>query len=315
MKNENEKQYNQEEITSNHKEDLFLASNAIHSISKLQSEEELGKNDYQTPHIKGSPQAEFDSKELSGVHKVSFIAKLFKKRKMYKTATTVEVIQRFIFVYILALFVPLNTIGLALMGVFNLFKTHVILASSIQLILDILSIFIAYKIGKRYKVFDKLSFKNIKPKDTFIIVLLWALAITLNIIYSLVYVHITGHPFKNTQNEAYLEKALKHIPFVIMFISVAIVPPIVEEILYRGMLIKYVFMNKFRFLAIPVTFVLFAYVHSPSDIMSWLIYLTLSGTILAVYLRRGRLEHSMLYHFINNSVSALPLVAHLAGFF
>jgi len=83
--------------------------------------------------------------------------------------------------------------------------------------------------------------------------------------------------------------------------------PVVEELLFRGILMNlwnYSKSSKRRWLVIIIVSAIFGVVHT-RDLIAWLIY-SFAGLILGyVYTATGKLRDSILLHFINNAVLSL----------
>ncbi|NMP59701.1 CPBP family intramembrane glutamic endopeptidase [Enterococcus mundtii] len=111
----------------------------------------------------------------------------------------------------------------------------------------------------------------------------------------------------------YLDNQALQIPLIVHSIIFA---PIVEEIIYRGLLLnaimffglKYKIQRKYLLLTfLTLTSVLFGMAHLSDNFLTF-IYFALSGLILAVlYLLSGRIIVPMIVHFINNLVTSFGL--------
>ncbi|MGQ7543511.1 lysostaphin resistance A-like protein [Streptococcus suis] len=109
---------------------------------------------------------------------------------------------------------------------------------------------------------------------------------------------------EETSNDLELTKLLENIPFWLALINMACLPAISEEVIVRGYLFKK-FFEKHKILGIVVSGLVFAFLHGPTDLGSWIIYAS-PGFILAyLYYKTDYLIYPIAVHFINNAWSVL----------
>lgn len=102
-----------------------------------------------------------------------------------------------------------------------------------------------------------------------------------------------------TLNETLIDEEFKDVPYHLALISIAIIPPITEEIICRGLIIRVLFRNHL-FLGLIVSSIFFALIHESDTLIGYLPYFY-SGLIFGyTYLKTKRLEVPILIHFINN---------------
>ncbi|HDJ2894810.1 TPA: CPBP family intramembrane metalloprotease [Staphylococcus aureus] len=100
-------------------------------------------------------------------------------------------------------------------------------------------------------------------------------------------------------NEQQLEREIRNTPFFISIFTVTIIPAIVEEIVFRGMIIRVIF-RKHLLLGLLVSSITFASLHESDTWIGYLPYLY-SGLIFGlIYIKTKRLEVVILMHFLNN---------------
>ncbi|MFH6639834.1 CPBP family intramembrane glutamic endopeptidase [Streptococcus suis] len=105
---------------------------------------------------------------------------------------------------------------------------------------------------------------------------------------------------EDTANQIGIEKMLQMIPFWLAFVRIAYQAVISEEIMFRGYLFKKLF-EKHKILGIVVSGLIFALLHGPTNLGSWIIYAS-PGFILAyLYYKTDYLIYPMAAHFINNA--------------
>ncbi|CYU92135.1 TPA: CPBP family intramembrane metalloprotease [Streptococcus suis] len=109
---------------------------------------------------------------------------------------------------------------------------------------------------------------------------------------------------EDTANQIGIDKLLRMIPFGLAFVRIACQAAISEEIIVRGYLFKK-FFEKHKILGIVVSGLVFAFLHGPTDLGSWIIYAS-PGFILAyLYYKTDYLIYPIAVHFINNAWAML----------
>ncbi|HCY7244140.1 TPA: CPBP family intramembrane metalloprotease [Staphylococcus aureus] len=125
------------------------------------------------------------------------------------------------------------------------------------------------------------------------------------LIYGLDHLYLHFHDVPTNEQE--LDRELQHMPLYMSIVTIAIIPAIVEEIVFRGMIIRVVF-RKHLFIGLVVSSLVFASLHESDTWIGYLPYLY-SGVIFGlIYLKTKRLEVVILIHFINNLSSLLILI-------
>ena len=96
------------------------------------------------------------------------------------------------------------------------------------------------------------------------------------------------------------------------FFAVVIFAPLTEELIFRGMLARYLFPkqenSKQTLLFLLVTSVLFALIHSPGTLQQFLVYASLGLSLGMAYVSRKGLLYSISLHALNNLVSFLMIL-------
>ena len=96
------------------------------------------------------------------------------------------------------------------------------------------------------------------------------------------------------------------------FFAVVIFAPLTEELIFRGMLARYLFPkqdnSKQTLLFLLVSSVLFALGHFPSDVQQFLVYFSLGFSFGLAYVSRKGLVYSISLHVLNNLVSFLMIL-------
>lgn len=96
------------------------------------------------------------------------------------------------------------------------------------------------------------------------------------------------------------------------FFAVVIFAPLTEELIFRGMLARYLFPkqdnSKQTLLFLLVSSVLFALIHSPGTLQQFLVYASLGLSLGLAYVSRKGLIYSISLHALNNLVSFLMIL-------
>ena len=104
----------------------------------------------------------------------------------------------------------------------------------------------------------------------------------------------------NSTNQEIIENAHMN-PFVLITVTV-IMAPIVEELIFRGLLMGRVF-NPDSIVGLILSSLLFGLVHMPNSIGVWIIYAGMGFTLGTVYRKFQKLEYCIMAHMINNSIA------------
>ena len=96
------------------------------------------------------------------------------------------------------------------------------------------------------------------------------------------------------------------------FFAVVIFAPLTEELIFRGMLARYLFPkqdnSKQTLIFLLVSSVLFALIHFPGDVQQFFVYFSLGFSLGLAYISRKGLVYSISLHALNNLVSFLMIL-------
>ena len=106
------------------------------------------------------------------------------------------------------------------------------------------------------------------------------------------------------ENQDALNKMFIHVPTYLQFAVVGFIIPIMEEIIFRGLLAKVLFGKYFK-LGLVISSLLFMAGHSASTPQTIVIYGIMSAGLAITYYKTERIEYSMGVHILNNSISVL----------
>ena len=104
----------------------------------------------------------------------------------------------------------------------------------------------------------------------------------------------------NTTNQAAIENAHMN-PFLLITFTV-IMAPIVEELVFRGLLMGRIFTPD-SIVGLIVSSLLFGLVHMPNSIGVWIVYAGMGFVLGIAYRKFQKLEYCIMAHMINNSIA------------
>ena len=93
---------------------------------------------------------------------------------------------------------------------------------------------------------------------------------------------------------------------ILMTILVVVLVPITEELLYRGVFTSFFFKNQ-PFWQVAMSGVIFGLMHSSTNFISTLVYVTMGWILAYVYVHTKNLSNSLTLHILNNA----PFIAVL----
>ena len=96
------------------------------------------------------------------------------------------------------------------------------------------------------------------------------------------------------------------------FFATVIFAPLTEELIFRGMLARYLFpkqdSSKQTLIFLLVSSVLFTLIHFPGDVQQFFVYFSLGFSLGLAYISRKGLVYSISLHALNNLVSFLMIL-------
>lgn len=123
-----------------------------------------------------------------------------------------------------------------------------------------------------------------------------------NIIGTLI---MTVEGANNTANQSAIEEMAKSVPLGVLFVMIVLGAPIMEELLFRGFVPKFLFKNKVLGLAIGS--LLFALSHGPTNIGSFVLYAGMSAVLAVVVYKTDNILYSISLHAFNNFIGFLVI--------
>lgn len=161
---------------------------------------------------------------------------------------------------------------------------------------------ILFYIVKRLKdesPFKKVTGKNIRFILAAYVVMILAKGILLTLMTK-VYHQTTS------ANDKALNALVTDRTAILMTILVVVLVPITEELLYRGVFTSFFFKNQ-PFWQVAMSGVIFGLMHSSTNFISALVYVTMGWILAYVYVHTRNLSNSLTLHILNNA----PFIAVL----
>ncbi len=175
--------------------------------------------------------------------------------------------------------------------------SHLLLVSAIVLLAFILIMSYFFK----FKFFDLPTFHK---QDFWFTVKTYLAFMVISLIIGNLIMYLDPS-YETAKNQAAVESLTKNMNLFVSFLYIVIITPITEELLFRGLIMKYTF-PLMPFVGALVSSLLFAGVHMMADItngLDFLLYYTLSVALTLVYWKTRKLEYSILYHMIQNGLA------------
>ena len=159
----------------------------------------------------------------------------------------------------------------------------------LSIIFTLVELAIFFYVGRKYDLFH---IRKISLKD----MLNWLLSYALLVLFYMLVNFLGPTQSDTTQSIQSLSLSLP-----VLFLDLCILAPVTEEIFMRGLLQGTVFKN--TYIGLVATSVLFAYLHGPYTIPSFITYLGMGLAFGIRYKTSDNLWNSILLHFLNNLVA------------
>lgn len=160
-------------------------------------------------------------------------------------------------------------------------------------------VLIVFIIGARKTQLATFNLSFFKAKDLARLVLSYLVIFATNLLGSLL-LRLTNEA--TTNNQSILNGLVQNSSLISTFFLLVLIAPICEEILCRGIIPKKIFRGKEK-LGYLVGAVVFALLHTPTNLPSLLIYGGMSTVLTWTAYRTERLEMSILLHMIVNGIA------------
>ena len=160
---------------------------------------------------------------------------------------------------------------------------------ALSIIFTLVELAIFFYVGRKYDLFH---IRKICLKD----ILKWLLSYALLFLF-----YIFVNFFGPTQSDTTQVVKSLSLSLPVLFLDLCILAPVTEEMFMRGMLQGTVFKN--TYIGLVATSVLFAYLHGPYTIPSFITYLGMGVAFGIRYKTSDNLWNSILLHALNNLVA------------
>ena len=172
----------------------------------------------------------------------------------------------------------------------------------------IITILIIMFLWNRYYKYTKEKVQKMGLRDIGIAFLFFLAARVVAIVGTLLINWVYGEDM--TANDAALmsitDGSNTFVLYFLMFVlAIGFLVPIVEELAYRGIATHLLFRKKTLWLPLIITSAIFGFLHTATDIISFLLYSSIGAILFLSYYRRKNILDSMLVHILNNGVSAI----------
>ena len=160
---------------------------------------------------------------------------------------------------------------------------------ALSIIFTLVELAIFFYVGRKYDLFQ---IRKISLKD----MLNWLLSYALLVLFYMLVNFLGPTQSDTTQSIQSLSLSLP-----VLFLDLCILAPVTEEIFMRGLLQGTVFKN--TYIGLITTSILFAYLHGPYTISSFITYLGMGFAFGIRYKTSDNLWNSILLHALNNLVA------------
>lgn len=153
---------------------------------------------------------------------------------------------------------------------------------------------------------NKIAFTQKVPIGKMILIALVAFVVVRLInVLGLMVMSLEGNQQLNNQDT--LMNLTQRIPLVNMILFAIFGAPIMEEIMFRGIIPKMLFKNHFK-IGLVVGSILFGLAHGVTSLGAFIIYAGMGAVFALIYYKTDHLENAMAAHFLNNLVAFAALV-------
>ncbi|EHJ53239.1 CPBP family intramembrane glutamic endopeptidase [Streptococcus macacae] len=176
---------------------------------------------------------------------------------------------------------------------------QVILLTLISLLFLAIVIFLARQLGLLEE------FKTLKTRKAWqLIISAFLMNLFVQLCGSVIRANLEG--MKPTNDNEGLVNIMHMNPWLAFFMPI-IFAPIIEETIFRGLLMTRVF-KQGSLIGFLTSAFAFGYIHHPDGIGSWVTYAGMGMVLAWVYQRSNRLEYSIMMHMLNN-ILVIVLIA------
>ena len=217
---------------------------------------------------------------------------------MKKKSIWQEILDRGIWVLIFLIGLVLSQLPLILSALLSA-RQFPLLQSGLLVALLSVAILTVFIFGARKTEIATFNLSFFKAKDLARLVLSYLVILTSNLFGSAL-LRLMNE--STTSNQTTINNLVQNSSLISSFFLLVLIAPICEEILCRGIIPKKIFRGKEK-LGYLVGAVVFALLHTPTNLPSLLIYGGMSTVLTWTAYRTERLEMSILLHMIVNGIA------------
>ncbi len=174
------------------------------------------------------------------------------------------------------------------------------------LMVYLLIIFYALRMAKKEGLLA-LDFSFFNLKSVIWLVLSYLITFGVSIFAAIIMV-LEGQLSGTTANQAALQNLFQSTPVILLVVGAVFSAPILEEILFRGLIPKKLF-PQHEFLGLVVGSILFGFFHGPTNIGSFVLYAGMGGVLAVLVHQTKHLEMGILAHMLRNGIAILVMIA------
>lgn len=171
----------------------------------------------------------------------------------------------------------------------------------LQAIGTVAAVFVIIKLFKM-KLF---SFKSLTWRGLLVTFLMFIAFLLIQIVFGIIIENLVPSYTQPDNQEAVVKMVENMHPWA-MFFNIVILTPIIEEILCRGLIMKYTF-SLMPVIGGLASMVFFTLLHGPSNGIDFMVYFILSAGITLVYWKSRRLEYAIVFHMLQNFLGFLSI--------
>ncbi|QEA59499.1 CPBP family intramembrane metalloprotease [Leuconostoc koreense] len=143
---------------------------------------------------------------------------------------------------------------------------------------------------------------------------MWFLMIFIEVILAQLRVRLTG--VTTTENQAAINELTSNlnVTMIAMVIYGTFLAPVVEELVFRGLILNYFFRKSWWWANIILSGLVFSLPHMDAlptniaDTLSFMIYASMGMVLAYIYKKTGDLKNSIAVHMMNNGITMIPLL-------
>lgn len=173
------------------------------------------------------------------------------------------------------------------------------------LMIYLLIIFYALRMAKKEGLLT-LDFSFFNLKSVIWLVLSYLITFGVSIFAAIIMV-LEGQLSGTTANQTALQNLFQSTPVVLLIVGAVFSAPILEEILFRGLIPQKLF-PKHELIGLIVGSILFGFFHGPTNIGSFVLYAGMGGVLALLVHQTKRLEMGILAHMLRNAIAILVMI-------